>query len=179
MPYFEKPDAIWEKMLLFALGTMVFLESSPPGLCDHVPRRHQRRMEQTAVEHKRSLILHRSNPHPRGRNNSSRAIIVWNQLSGPLPYVFNTGLYLIADFTGGNVELFLEHPGKVLGIRETECIGNLSYREAFHQHFLGPLHEEMPDIQSCAFAGTGTDQIPEIIRRQEQSRCAETDGGDS
>jgi len=74
MPYFEKPDAIWEKMLLFALGTMVFLESSPPGLCNHVPRRHQRRMEQTAVEHKRSLILHRSNPHPRGRNNSSRAI---------------------------------------------------------------------------------------------------------
>lgn len=76
-------------------------------------------------------------------------------------------------------KLLLEHAGEILGILESQRIGDLSNGTAVQQHGFGLPHHKAADVLRSATTSFHTDQVPEIIRRKEELPCQVTDGGNT
>ena len=72
-----------------------------------------------------------------------------------------------ADFARDNPELFFEHAGEILRIFKTQSIGHFRNGSAFPQNGLGFPHQKAADVPGGATPGVRSDQIPEVIWREE------------
>ena len=79
------------------------------------------------------------------------------------------GLYLYAAvLVGGVADVFLEDAVEMLGILETEVVGDLAdgFRCA-EEHFFGEVNDFVLDVLLGGFAGLFLDKVAEVVGREE------------